>query len=88
MEQLPHELGELLRGHRRGAGMTQQELASHRTTGHRLGQARTLVILGHALRHAQDADAAHPCWQQALSLLTNIGSPEAKEVQALLDSPP
>jgi DNA-binding SARP family transcriptional activator/tetratricopeptide (TPR) repeat protein len=65
-----------------------QALAIHRSTGHRLGQARTLVVLGHTLQHTDSADAAHPCWQQALALLTNIGSPEAKEVQALLDSPP
>jgi DNA-binding SARP family transcriptional activator/tetratricopeptide (TPR) repeat protein len=65
-----------------------QALAIHRRASHRLGQARTLVILGHALRHTGRADAAQPCWQDALALLTNIGSPDAKEVQALLDSAP
>jgi DNA-binding SARP family transcriptional activator/tetratricopeptide (TPR) repeat protein/DNA-binding XRE family transcriptional regulator len=79
----------LARGHHgQAVEHAHQALAIHRRASHRLGQARTLVILGHALRNAQDADAAQPCWRQALALLTNIGSPEAKEVRALLDSPP
>jgi len=70
----------------RAIGHAQRALALHRQTGHRLGQARALVVLGHALRITGRTDAALPCWQQALALFTNIGSPDAKEVQALLDS--
>jgi tetratricopeptide (TPR) repeat protein/transcriptional regulator with XRE-family HTH domain len=61
-----------------------QALEVHRQTGHRLGEARTLVTLGHALRHAGDTAAAGSCWEQAHRLLTDIGSPDADQVQALL----
>ena len=60
----------------------EQALALHRRTGHRLGQARTLVTLGHALRPADGA----ACWQAALALFTEIGSPEAEQVRVLLDA--
>jgi tetratricopeptide (TPR) repeat protein len=60
-----------------------QALAIQRDTGHRLGQAHTLLILGHALR-TEGADAALPHWQQALALLTEIGTPEADHAHALV----
>jgi DNA-binding SARP family transcriptional activator len=56
----------------------------HRRTGHRLGQARALVVLGRASRQT---DAARRYWQEAFALFTDIGSPEASQVRALLDSP-
>jgi Tetratricopeptide repeat len=62
----------------------EQALALHRVTGQRLGQARTLVILGHALRRTDGSQAALPCWQEALALFTECGSPEADQVWALL----
>jgi tetratricopeptide (TPR) repeat protein len=60
-----------------------QALAIQRDTGHRLGQAHALLILGHALR-TEGADAALPHWQQALALFTEIGTPEAAHVHALV----
>jgi hypothetical protein len=68
-------------------GSGQQALALHRQTGHRLGQARTLLVVGHALRRTGDTDAALSRWREALALFTDIGSPEADQVQALLDGP-
>jgi DNA-binding SARP family transcriptional activator/tetratricopeptide (TPR) repeat protein len=72
--------------HNQAIGHAHQALAIHRRAGHRLGQARTLVILGHALRHAGRADAALPCWQQALALFTDIGAPDADQVRDLLQT--
>jgi hypothetical protein len=51
-------------------------VAPQRVSGHRLGQARTLVTLGHALRHAEGADAAAACRREALELFTDVGAPE------------
>jgi tetratricopeptide (TPR) repeat protein len=59
-------------------------LAIHHQSGHRPGQAHTLAMLGHALRRTQDTDAALACWQQALDLFTDIGSPDAGQVEGLL----
>ncbi len=61
----------------------EQALALHRTTGQRLDQAHTLVTLGRALR-GDDADAALGCWQEALALFTESGSPEADQARTLL----
>ena len=56
----------------------------HRATGHRLGEARALVTLGHTARRACEADAAVASWRRAHTLLTEIGSPEAEQISALL----
>jgi len=58
-------------------------VAIQRDTGHRLGQAHALLILGHAL-HPQGADAALPHWRQALALYTEIGTPQADHADALV----
>jgi hypothetical protein len=63
-----------------------QALALHRKTGHRLGEARTL--LGLAQRHTGDAGAALPVLQQALGLFTGIGASEAQQARDLLRTPP
>jgi tetratricopeptide (TPR) repeat protein/transcriptional regulator with XRE-family HTH domain len=60
-----------------------QALVVQSDTGHRMGQAQTLLILGHALYPA-GADAALPHWRQALALFTEIGTPEADHVRALV----
>jgi hypothetical protein len=59
-------------------------LALHRDTCHRLGEARTLVVLGNALRGA-DGERALRCWQHAHDLFTQVGTPEAEQVGALLE---
>jgi len=56
-----------------------QALEIQRQTGHRLGEARALVVLGHALYRTGDAAAARPYWQEALALLTDIGHPDADQ---------
>jgi tetratricopeptide (TPR) repeat protein len=67
----------------RAIQLASQALAIQRDTGHRLGQAHTLLVLGHALR-TEGADAALPHWQQALALFTEIGTPEADHAHALV----
>src|SRR5262249_8140186 len=65
----------------------EQALAIHRETGYRLGLARTLITLGHALRQAGGADGAHrveALWREALALFTDIGTGQSDEVRALL----
>ena len=59
-------------------------MALHRASGHRLGHARTLVTLGRTLHRSSGADAATASWRQALALFTDIGTPEADDVRALL----
>jgi tetratricopeptide (TPR) repeat protein len=67
------------------AFQARQALAVHRETGYRLGAARTLVVLGLALRRgSRHRQAALRHWQQALALFTDIGSPDAEEVRNLL----
>jgi DNA-binding SARP family transcriptional activator/tetratricopeptide (TPR) repeat protein len=59
-------------------------LAIQARTGHRLGRARSLVVLGQALRHAGDAQAAAACLQEAITLFAGISAPESDQAQALL----
>lgn len=67
-------------------GHAKQALDLYRQTRHRLGVARTLHVLGTALRDAGDPQAAARCWQEALELLTGTGSPEADALRTLLAS--
>lgn len=59
-----------------------------RGTGHRLGEARTLLVLGLAQRHTSDAEAALPLLQEALGLFTGIGASEAQHARELLRTLP
>ena len=68
----------------RGEELADQALAIHRRTGHRLGEARTLRTLGDAHRQSGRLTSAISLWQHGLALLTTIGSPEADDLQALL----
>jgi DNA-binding SARP family transcriptional activator len=58
----------------------EQAVAVHRETGHRLGEARALVLLGRCV----DNDGAVAHWRQGYRLFTELGSPEADQVRALL----
>ena len=60
----------------------------HRATGQRIGEARTLVVLGRLLRDAGDALGAASARREALALFTDIGAPEADDVRALPGSQP
>jgi mannose/cellobiose epimerase-like protein (N-acyl-D-glucosamine 2-epimerase family) len=62
-----------------------EALAVHRKTGHRLGEARTLRILGQANRRTEGTDAALPHWHAALAILADAGAtPEADALRDLL----
>jgi len=77
---------ELILGQRdHAAERAGQALAIHRETGHRLGEARTLRLLGEALLPTKDADAALPHWRAALAIFDDAGaSPEAGALRDLL----
>ncbi|MET8764184.1 BTAD domain-containing putative transcriptional regulator [Lentzea sp. NPDC004782] len=66
--------------HERAAAYGHHALALHRTTGHRLGEARTALLLGHVLEPA----AARAAWRRAAALFADVGVPEAAEARALL----
>lgn len=59
-------------------------LRAQRDAGQRLGQARTLMLLGRAHERDGRRDEAMSCWCQADALLTEIDVPERAEIQALL----
>ncbi|MGW3341685.1 ATP-binding protein [Nonomuraea rubra] len=61
-----------------------QALELQQQTGHRLGAARTLQVMGCVLRDAGDLLTAVRHWKEALELFTDIGSPEADKIRALL----
>ncbi|WP_374222692.1 hypothetical protein [Streptomyces spinoverrucosus] len=52
----------------------EEALAVHRQTGHRLGEAHTLMTLGRALHKTKDA-AAGPARDQALAVFSDVGVP-------------
>ncbi|MCO1656102.1 BTAD domain-containing putative transcriptional regulator [Pseudonocardia humida] len=70
------------------ADQARRAVDAHRGTGHRLGQARALRVLGCVLASppggGHDREAAAPHWREALALFTAVGSPEADDVRALL----
>ncbi|WP_344845875.1 AfsR/SARP family transcriptional regulator [Nonomuraea dietziae] len=61
-----------------------QALALHRATGHRLGEARALRALGDAIFEERGVRAAAPYWRQAFALFSAVGSPEAADVDLLV----
>ncbi|MCA2228762.1 AfsR/SARP family transcriptional regulator [Nonomuraea aurantiaca] len=61
-----------------------QAVDLHRTTGHRLGEARALRALGEALYQEGDVRTAAPYWRDALALFSAVGSPEAADVNLLI----
>src|SRR5439155_26827174 len=61
-------------------------LELHRHTGYRLGEARTLVLLGKAVA-PDDRSAAVGHWRRALGVFTDIGTSEAEQVRGLLPDP-
>jgi DNA-binding SARP family transcriptional activator/tetratricopeptide (TPR) repeat protein len=62
----------------------QEGLALHRAIKHRLGEARALRTLGHAVSKRDSVRAALPHWQDALAILTDLGTPEAERVRVLI----
>ncbi|NUT25468.1 MAG: tetratricopeptide repeat protein, partial [Streptomyces sp.] len=62
--------------HAKAVELGRQALSNHRRTGHRLGEARTLLILGRALRN-NDEDPAEAALmrQQAQAVFAEVGVP-------------
>ena len=59
-------------------------LEIHRDTGHRLGEAQTLLALGQVLNDTGQTDTALANWRMALAIFTAIGTPEVEDVRTLL----
>ncbi|WP_433374769.1 BTAD domain-containing putative transcriptional regulator [Streptosporangium sp. CA-115845] len=66
------------------AAQARQAIDLHRQSGHRLGLADALAQLGSATCRSRGVEAALPFWREALALFTDIGSPGAGRVRALL----
>lgn len=85
-----HALTALAEGHLANGVPTRAVEEAHRSaaiqqdTGHRLGQARALYVLGSALQTLEGHGAALIHWKSALRLFNDIGSPQADEVRTLL----
>jgi tetratricopeptide (TPR) repeat protein len=64
---------------------TYREAVAHRQAiGHRQGEAMSLRRLGASLKDVGDTATANKCWEQALAIFEELGSPDADEVRALL----
>ncbi|MFH9423951.1 BTAD domain-containing putative transcriptional regulator [Streptomyces sp. NPDC017529] len=66
------------------AGLAEQALATSRGTGSTWVRANALIVLGRALRRTRHADRARACWEEALAIHEQLGSPEVADVRALL----
>ncbi|CAM5632732.1 AfsR family transcriptional regulator OS=Streptomyces alboniger OX=132473 GN=CP975_15065 PE=3 SV=1 [Streptomyces alboniger] len=51
-------------------------------------RANVLTVLGRGLHGIGQTDRAKVCWQEALAIFENSGSPEAKDVRKLLSAAP
>jgi tetratricopeptide (TPR) repeat protein len=65
----------------------ERALGIHRRTGYRLGQARTLLLLGATLTQAQQHRAARSRYHQAATLFDQLGRPEANLARTLSETP-
>ncbi|GAB3433018.1 AfsR/SARP family transcriptional regulator [Flindersiella endophytica] len=63
---------------------TQRTLEMQRWMGHRVGEARSLILLGDISNAADDRDTAARHWQDGLSLCIEIGLADASEVRRRL----
>jgi DNA-binding SARP family transcriptional activator/tetratricopeptide (TPR) repeat protein len=68
----------------RAVDQARRALDLHRTTGHRIGRVRALLVRGRALARAGELVRARADWQDALTLATELGVPEAAEARCLL----
>ncbi|MGP3949297.1 BTAD domain-containing putative transcriptional regulator [Streptomyces sp. 7N604] len=62
----------------------EQSLSVLRGIGGEWRRANALTVLGQALSGVGHADRARACWQDALAVYEQLGSPEADEVRRLL----
>ncbi|MGW2628310.1 AfsR/SARP family transcriptional regulator [Streptomyces chattanoogensis] len=80
-------LGEIELGDGRpaqAAEHAEQALKALRVVGGERWRADTLTLLGRALHAIGHTGRARVCWQEALPIYEQLGSPEGREVQALL----
>ncbi|MFK8843733.1 BTAD domain-containing putative transcriptional regulator [Streptomyces sp. Ac-502] len=68
----------------RAATLVEQALATAHGTGNRWVRANALSTLGRTLQSTRHHDRARVCWQEALAIYEELGSPEASDVRALL----
>ncbi|MDB1087126.1 BTAD domain-containing putative transcriptional regulator [Streptomyces sp. ACA25] len=68
------------------AVLAEQALGQLRDIGGAWRRANVLTVLGHALNRTSQQVRAQACWQQALTTFEELGSPEAAELRALLES--
>ncbi|KNE81959.1 BTAD domain-containing putative transcriptional regulator [Streptomyces xinghaiensis] len=66
------------------ASLAEQALSVLRGIGGEWRRANALTMLGRALNDIGQLDRARVCWQEALAVYDQLGSPEAAEVRALL----
>ncbi|KOG39017.1 AfsR/SARP family transcriptional regulator [Streptomyces decoyicus] len=66
------------------ANRAEQALTALRGVGGEWWRANMLTLLGRALNEIGHTRRARVCWQEALSVYEGLGSPEGREVQALL----
>ncbi|WP_078893801.1 BTAD domain-containing putative transcriptional regulator [Streptomyces sp. CT34] len=66
------------------ADRAEQALTALRGVGGEWWRANILTVLGRALNQIGHHGRARVCWQEALSVYEGLGSPEGREVQALL----
>jgi ATP/maltotriose-dependent transcriptional regulator MalT len=65
---------------------TQRTLELQRWMGHRVGEARSLILLGDIFDAAGDRDTATQHWREGLSLCVEIGLADASEVRDRLEN--
>jgi DNA-binding SARP family transcriptional activator len=70
---------------REAASHAEQALVILQEAGGESWKANTLTVLGQALSQIGEALRARACWQDALSVFTALGSPEASVVRRLID---
>lgn len=64
--------------------LADQALESHRRTGHRPGEAQTLLLLARNAETSEGWTAAEPLYRDALALFEEMGMPMATEVREVL----
>ncbi|MFD9503130.1 BTAD domain-containing putative transcriptional regulator [Streptomyces sp. NPDC060035] len=70
------------------ASHAEQALAILRGIGGEWRRANVLTALGRGLAGIGQTDRAQVCWNEALSMFDELGSPEADSVRAMLDPAP
>jgi DNA-binding SARP family transcriptional activator/tetratricopeptide (TPR) repeat protein len=70
---------------REAASHAEQALVILQEAGGESWKAHTLTVLGRALSRMGEALRARACWQDALSVFTALGSPEASVVRRLIE---